>query len=98
MAELKRTPINRVIKKGSMLSISKKEFLVGLGVSDEAADKLLKLDGINAFCIIDSDCSSNCNGKTANSKISIDIINSLIDENVLTVNDINKDVLSKIRK
>jgi len=101
MAEIKRrAPINRVIKKNNMLSISKKDFLIGLGISNLVVDKLLKLEfeGENAFCIIRSGCEGgNCNGDTAKVGISADVVKSLIDQDLLTENDMDKDLLKKIR-
>lgn len=98
MAELKKVALNRVVAKQEQLTISKKDFLVGLGVSSAVADKLISLEGQDKWCIVHTACD-NCSGYgNGKSDISITAVKELLDAGKLKTTDLNAAVLEKIRK
>jgi len=98
MDEIKRVPLNKSLDKKDILTISKKDFLIGLGISNLVVDKLLKIEQEASFCLINLYCTNNCIINSSSKGIKIEYLNSLIDKNILATNDFDKNLLTKIRK
>lgn len=97
MAELKKVALNRVVAKQDQLTITKKEFLVGMGVSSAVADKLIGLETQGKWCIVDASCD-NCVHNIGKNGISVSAVKELLDSGKLKSSDLNVAVLEKIRK
>lgn len=98
MTDIKRASLNKVVGKEKALTVSKKEFLVALGVSSSVADKLVRLEGASSWCIIDNNCESNCNGNKPTNGLSLDSVESVIKKGYIKEADIDKGFIEKIRK
>ena len=94
VSEIKRASLNNVVGKAKTMEISKKEFLVALGLSRPAADKLLKLEGVNANICIVQDCGKN----SGSDKMRIDKINELIKVGAIKETNLRKEFVAKIRQ